>query len=42
MDDIIAGCEWCNELQMGGGDLEFSFDSGCEFCDGRAGWRRDD
>lgn len=42
MNDTIAGCEWCNESQMGGGDLEFSFESGCEFCDGRAGWRRDD
>ena len=42
MDESIAGCEWCNELQMGGGDLEMSFETGCEFCDGRAGWRRDD
>jgi ribosomal protein S14 len=38
----IAGCEWCNELQMGGGDLEFSYHSGCEFCDGHAGWHADD
>ena len=42
MDETIAGCEWCNECQMGGGDLEMSFETGCEFCDGRAGWRRDD
>ena len=32
----VASCEWCNELQIGGGDLEFSFETGCEFCDGRA------
>jgi hypothetical protein len=40
--DEIAGCEWCNELQMGGGDLEYSYHTGCEFCDGHAGWTRDD
>lgn len=38
----IATCEWCNEMQMGGGDLEYSYYSGCEFCDGRAGWTRDE
>ena len=42
MSDEICGCEWCNELQMGGGDLEFSYHSGCEFCDGHSGWMRDD
>jgi hypothetical protein len=35
--DEIAGCGWCNELQMGGGDLEHSYHTGCEFCDGHAG-----
>jgi hypothetical protein len=40
--DEIAGCGWCNELQMGGGDLEHSYHTGCEFCDGHAGWTRDD
>ena len=40
--DEIAGCEWCNELQMGGGDLEHSYHGGCEFCEGQAGWTRDD
>ncbi|MCY4034629.1 MAG: hypothetical protein OXF29_03110 [Hyphomicrobiales bacterium] len=42
MGKNIARCKWCNEIQMGGGDLEFSFESGCEFCDGRAGWHRYD
>lgn len=42
MNDTIAGCGWCNELQMGGGDLEMSFVTGCEFCDGQEGWRRDE
>lgn len=40
--DEIAGCGWCNELQIGGGDLEMSEYSGCEFCDGLAGHHRDD
>lgn len=35
-------CAWCNELQIGGGDLENSYRTGCEFCDGHAGWTRDD
>lgn len=41
LDKEIAGCEWCNEAQIGGGDLEFSYAGGCEFCDGRAGHERD-
>ena len=42
MSDEIAGCGWCNEIQMGRGDFEYSYHSGCEFCDGQAGWTRDD
>ena len=38
----IALCEWGNEMQMGGGDLDISYQTGCEFCDGHAGWHRDD
>ena len=38
----IALCEWCNEMQIGGGDLDFSYHTGCEFCDGHAGYHRDD
>ena len=41
-EEEIALCGWCNEMQIGGGDLEFSYHSGCEFCDGHAGWYRDD
>ena len=35
-------CEWCNEGQIGGGNLEYSYHTGCEFCEGQAGWVRDD
>lgn len=38
----IAGCDWCNEMQIGGGDLEYSYHTGCEFCEGHAGWTRDE
>jgi hypothetical protein len=38
VDDNIYLCQWCSELQMGGGDLEHSYYAGCEFCDGKAGW----
>lgn len=41
-EDSVGHCEWCDESQMGGGDLEFSYRTGCEFCDGAAGWERDD
>jgi hypothetical protein len=35
-------CGWCNEGQLGGGDLEGSHYTGCEFCDGLRGWHGDD
>ncbi|MEL3892535.1 hypothetical protein V6B08_19820 [Ferrovibrio sp. MS7] len=41
VEPTIATCGWCNEMQMGGGDLEGSSYTGCEFCDGKAGWDRD-
>ncbi|UXU75564.1 MULTISPECIES: hypothetical protein [unclassified Paracoccus (in: a-proteobacteria)] len=41
-DESAPQCGWCNERQIGGGDLEFSYHSGCEFCDGQAGWTKDD
>jgi hypothetical protein len=31
----IAYCESCDELQIGGGDLRYSYNVGCEFCEGR-------
>lgn len=40
MEKRVAGCEWCSELQIGSGDLEFSFENGCEFCDGRGAMTR--
>ena len=33
-------CGWCNELNTG--DIEHSYVSGCNHCDGMAGWRKDD
>ena len=33
-------CEWCNEGQLGG-DLDMSYYSGCEFCEGQSGWNSD-
>lgn len=38
----IGHCGWCNERQIGGGNLEDSAWSGCEFCDGHAGHMKDD
>lgn len=35
-------CGWCSEGQIAGGDLEYSYHGGCEFCDGHAGWTKDD
>ena len=35
IEDGVQYCEWCNEGQIGGGDLTYSMLSGCEFCDGR-------
>ena len=42
IDDSAPQCGWCNERQIGGGDLEYSYHLGCEFCDGQAGWTSDD
>ena len=41
-DHSAPQCEWCNERQIGGGDLEYSYHSGCEFCEGQAGWTKDE
>lgn len=37
----IGVCEWCNEGQLGGVP-EYSYLTGCESCDGNAGWHDDD
>jgi hypothetical protein len=39
--DEVHYCGWCNEGQLGGGDLEHSYYSGCEFCEGKVGWEKD-
>ena len=39
-EEEVGYCGWCNEGQLGGVG-EFSELSGCEFCDGRAGWEKD-
>lgn len=39
-DEEIATCGWCNEMQLGY-ELENSYYSGCEFCDGKGGWDAD-
>lgn len=36
----IATCGWCHEMQLGY-ELEASFHTGCEFCDGKGGWDAD-
>lgn len=42
IEDSLQHCEWCSEGQIGGGDLEYSGYSGCEFCEGAQGWHKDD
>lgn len=37
ISEDVGSCDWCSEGQIGGGDLEFSFLDGCEFCEGHAG-----
>ncbi len=37
----VGFCGWCNEPQLGG-NLEYSHYGGCEFCDGLAGWKKDE
>jgi hypothetical protein len=36
--DEIQTCSWCNDGQIGGGDLENSYHAGCEFCEGKGGY----
>ena len=38
--DSLGWCQWCNEPNTG--DMEHSYWSGCNVCDGKAGWDRDD
>ena len=36
----LETCEWCNEPNTG--DMEMSYHSGCNMCDGHAGWTKGD
>lgn len=38
--ESLECCEWCNELNTG--DMEHSYLTGCNHCDGMEGWYRDD
>ena len=38
--DSLQWCGWCNEPNTG--DMEYSSWTGCNHCDGRAGWDKDD
>jgi hypothetical protein len=38
--DSLNWCEWCNELNTG--DMEDSYLTGCNHCDGKVGWDEDD
>lgn len=40
VSDHIAQCSWCHDLNTG--DMENSYCSGCNHCDGRSGWDKDD
>ncbi|UHD17855.1 hypothetical protein [Thiocapsa bogorovii] len=38
--ESLQWCQWCNEPNTG--DMENSYWAGCNFCDGKAGWDKDD
>ncbi len=38
--DHIECCEWCNEPNTG--DMEHSYVTGCNHCEGHTGWHKDD
>ncbi len=35
-EESAPQCGWCNERQIGGDDLEHSYYTGCEFCEGHS------
>ena len=39
--EVVGQCDWCNDGQLGGVS-EYSYHSGCSFCDGKASWEKDD
>jgi len=38
--ESLEVCDWCNELNTG--DMEHSYVTGCNHCEGMAGWHKDD
>lgn len=40
ISDEVEYCGWCNEPNTG--DMEHSYAAGCNHCDGRMGWEKDD
>ncbi|MDY0262714.1 hypothetical protein [Syntrophotalea acetylenica] len=40
LSESLHQCEWCHEGNTG--DMENSYFAGCNQCDGRSGWERDD
>jgi len=42
VDEEVQYCGWCGEGQLGGGDLDDSYEYGCELCDGHLGWHSND
>lgn len=40
MSDQVEQCDWCSEYNTG--DMEYSYINGCNQCDGKAGWEKDD
>lgn len=38
----VQHCSWCGEGQLGGSDLNDSYECGCESCDGHIGWHSGD
>ncbi len=40
ISDHVEQCGWCNEPNTG--DMEHSYVTGCNHCDGKAGWEKDD
>lgn len=40
MSDHVEQCGWCNEPNTG--DMEHSYSTGCNHCEGKVGWEKDD
>lgn len=40
--DVAGLCNWCNERELGFYDSEYSYVTGCSFCEGQIGWTAND